>query len=121
MKVLLKLADLGMTSKGSGADNLRNVTATPTAGFDRTEIMDVLPLAKAMHTYILNTREMYDLPRKFNISFDGGGAISVCADTNDIAFYAVRVGEGHGMEPGVYFRVQLCGFLGSFIVRTVSC
>ena len=112
MKVLLKLADLGMTSKGSGADNLRNVTATPTAGFDRTEIMDVLPLAKAMHTYILNTREMYDLPRKFNISFDGGGAISVCADTNDIAFYAVRVGEGHGMEPGVYFRVQLCGITG---------
>ncbi|MEM0966260.1 MAG: NirA family protein [Verrucomicrobiota bacterium] len=112
MKVLLHLADLGLTSKGSGADNLRNVTASPTAGFDPNEVYDVLPLARNMHTYILNTREMYDLPRKFNISFDGGGSISVCADTNDIGFLAVRVGEGHGVDPGVYFRVQLCGITG---------
>ncbi|MEO0511196.1 MAG: NirA family protein, partial [Verrucomicrobiota bacterium] len=59
-----------------------------------------------------NTREMYDLPRKFNISFDNGGTVSVCADTNDIGFLAVRVGEGQGVEPGVYFRVQLCGITG---------
>lgn len=112
MKILLKLADLGLTSKGSGADNLRNVTASPTSGFDPNEVYDVLPLARNMHTYILNTREMYDLPRKFNISFDNGGAVSVCADTNDIGFLAVRVGEGHDVEPGVYFRVQLCGITG---------
>src|SRR5580704_8194207 len=32
VKVLLKLQELGMTSRGSGVDNIRNVTATPTAG-----------------------------------------------------------------------------------------
>ncbi|MGB0370474.1 MAG: NirA family protein [Opitutales bacterium] len=112
MKVLLKLGEIGLTSRGSGADNLRNITASPTSGFDPHEVYDVLPLARAMHTYIMNTRMMYDLPRKFNISFDNGGPISVCADTNDIAFYAVRVSEGHGVEPGVYFRVQLCGITG---------
>jgi len=110
--VLLKLRDIGLTAQGSGADNVRNITASPTSGFDPLEVMDVLPLAKAMHYYILNNREMYDLPRKFNIAFDNGGAISVCADTNDIAFYAVRVGEGYEVEPGVYFRVQLCGITG---------
>ncbi len=110
--VLVKMRDMGLTSQGSGADNVRNVTASPTSGFDPEEVYDVLPLAKAMHHYILNNRDLYDLPRKFNISFDNGGAISVCADTNDIAFYAVRVGEGQGVEPGVYFRVQLCGITG---------
>lgn len=112
IKVLTKVTDIGLTSKGAGADNIRNVTATSTSGFDPEEIYDVLPLAKSMHHHILNNRDLYGLPRKFNISFDSGGRITVCADTNDIGFYAVRVGEGHGVEPGVYFRVQLCGITG---------
>ncbi len=112
VKILEGLVDLGLTSRGSGADNLRNITASPTAGFDLHEIYDVRELAKGMHHLILNTRELYGLPRKFNISFDGGGAISVCADTNDIAFYAVKVPEGQSVPPGVYFRVQLAGITG---------
>ncbi len=112
ISTLIKLDEIGLTSKGSGADNVRNVTASPTSGFDPQEVLDVLPYAKAMHHYILNNRDLYGLPRKFNISFDSGGRVSVCADTNDIAFYAVRVGEGHCVEPGIYFRVQLCGITG---------
>ena len=112
MKVVNKVVDIGLTSRGAGADNLRNVTASPTSGFDPHEVLDVLPYAKAMHHYILNNRDLYGLPRKFNIAFDNGGRVSVCADTNDIAFYAVRVGECQGVEPGIYFRVQLCGITG---------
>ena len=55
---------------------------------------------------------MYGLPRKFNVAFDNGGAISVVADTNDIGFVATRVGEGRGVPAGVYFRVLLCGITG---------
>ncbi|ADE53371.1 NirA family protein [Coraliomargarita akajimensis] len=112
VKVLSKLVDLGLTARGSGADNLRNITASPTSGFDPDEVLDVMPYAKAMHHTILNNRDLYGLPRKFNISFDNGGRVSGCTDTNDIAFYAHRVGEGQGIEPGVYFRVQLCGITG---------
>lgn len=112
INVLTKLYDIGLTSKGSGADNIRNVTASPTSGIDPDEIYDVRSLAKAMHHYILNHRDLYGLPRKFNISFESGGAISVVSDTNDIAFVAVRVGEGHEVEPGVYFRVELGGITG---------
>ncbi|MEM6365881.1 MAG: NirA family protein, partial [Planctomycetota bacterium] len=112
MNVLQKLADVGLTSKGAGADNVRNVTGTPTSGFDRQELIDVVPLAKSMHHYILNHRDLYGLPRKFNISFDSGGCVSTCADTNDIGFYAIKAGEAAGVEPGVYFRVQLCGITG---------
>lgn len=111
--ILMKLADIGLTSQGAGADNIRNITATPTTGFDPTELIDVMPYARAMHHYILKNRDLYGLPRKFNISYDSGGAVSVCADTNDIGFHAVRVGDNDkGIEPGVYFRMQLCGITG---------
>ena len=112
VRVLNKLQSLGMTSRGSGADNIRNITSSPITGIDSTELCDVAPLADALNNYILNSREMYGLPRKFNVAFDNGGAISVVADTNDIGFIATRVGEGRGIPAGVYFRVLLCGITG---------
>jgi len=113
VNILNTLIDLGLTSKGSGADNVRNITATPTTGFDKDELIDVMPYAKAMHHAILNNRDLYGMPRKFNISYDSGGAISVCADTNDIAYYAVTLKEkAEDLEPSVYFRLQLCGITG---------
>ncbi len=112
VNTLNKLTDLGLTSRGAGADNVRNVTATPTSGFDPQELIDVMPLARSMHHYIMNNRDLYGMPRKFNICFDSGGAVSTCADTNDIGFYAIEAGEEAGVEPGVYFRMQLCGITG---------
>jgi ferredoxin-nitrite reductase len=110
--VLTALHELGIINRGSGADNIRNVTGSPTAGIDPQELIDTRPLARAMHHYILNHREMYGLPRKFNIAFDGGGTISALEDTNDIGFTAVRVGEAKAGPPGVYFRLQLGGISG---------
>lgn len=112
VKCLLKLQEIGLTSRGSGVDNVRNITATPTAGIDKDELIDTRPLAKGLHHYILNHRDLYDLPRKFNVAFDGGGSVSAVADTNDIGFVAVRVGAGQRVEPGVYFRAQLAGITG---------
>ena len=112
VKVLLKLQELGLTSRGSGVDNVRNITASPTAGIDPAEIINTQPYAKALHYYILNNRDLYDLPRKFNVAFEGGGSISVVADTNDIGFVATKVKEGAEVPAGVYFRVQLAGITG---------
>jgi ferredoxin-nitrite reductase len=112
VKVLTKLQEIGLTSRGSGVDNVRNITASPTAGIDPAELIDTRPMAKGLHYYILNNRDLYGIPRKFNVGFDGGGAIGNVADTNDIGFIAVRVSEGKGVEPGVYFRVHLAGITG---------
>ncbi|MCO8125014.1 NirA family protein [Stieleria sp. TO1_6] len=114
-EVLTRLTDLGINIKGSGGDNLRNITSSPTAGFDPQELYDSYALAREMHHYILNHREMYHLPRKFNISFDGGGLITTLADTNDIGFAAVRIDAEQATDQvpeGVYFRVQLAGITG---------
>ena len=112
--LLTGLADLGIIHRGSGADNIRNVTASPTAGFDPGELIDTRPLARQMHHYILNHRDMYGLPRKFNIAFEGGGSISTLEDTNDIGFTAVRVcndSQGAGGNE-IFFRLQLGGITG---------
>ena len=112
VRVLTTVQKLGMTSRGSGADNIRNITASPLTGLDRNELLDVSALADGMNAYIRNSPDMYKLPRKFNIAFDSGGTVSVVADTNDIGFVAVRVGEGKDVPAGVYFRVMLCGITG---------
>jgi ferredoxin-nitrite reductase len=110
--VLEKLVALGLTCKGSGADNIRNVTGTPTAGVDPQELLDTRSYANEWHNHILNTREMYGLPRKFNVAFDGAGLIAALEDTNDIGFQAVEVKDGFGAEPGIWFRVALGGITG---------
>lgn len=110
--VLNAVQKLGMSSRGSGADNIRNITASPISGYDAQELIDVQPLADGLQNYISNSRDLYGLPRKFNIAIDNGGAISTLADTNDIGFVGVRVGESKSVPPGVYFRVLLCGITG---------
>jgi ferredoxin-nitrite reductase len=110
--LLMGLADLGVIPKGAGADNIRNITASPTAGIDPQELIDTRPFARELNHYILNHRELYGLPRKFNIAFDGGGIISALEDTNDIGFQAVRIRDGGELPAGVYFRLLLGGITG---------
>jgi ferredoxin-nitrite reductase len=106
------IQDLGLCSRGSGADNIRNVTGTPTAGVDPQELLDTRPYTREWHFHILNDRTLYGIPRKFNVGFDGAGVIPVLEDTNDIGFSAVEVKDGFGVEPGVWFRVAVGGITG---------
>ena len=106
------IQDLGLCSRGAGADNIRNVTGTPTAGIDPRELIDTRDYAREWHYHILNDRSLYGLPRKFNVAFDGGGTIAVLEETNDIAFTAVEVSDGFGVEPGVWFRLGIGGITG---------
>ena len=106
------IQDLGLCSRGSGADNIRNVTGTPTAGIDPQELIDTRPYAREWHFHILNDRSLYGLPRKFNVGFDGAGLIPVLEDTNDIGFQAVQVNEGFPLDAGVWFRLCLGGLTG---------
>ena len=106
------IQDLGLCSRGSGADNIRNVTGTPTAGIDPQELLDTREYAREWHYHILNDRSLTGLPRKFNVAFDGAGKIAVLEDTNDIAFAAIEVKDGFGVEPGIWFRLGIGGITG---------
>lgn len=112
VSMIEKIQDLGLCSRGSGADNIRNVTGTPSAGIDPQELIDTRQYAREWHFHILNDRSLIGLPRKFNVAFDGAGTIPVLEDTNDIAFAAVVVKEGFGVDPGVWFRLGIGGVTG---------
>lgn len=114
---LRRIQSVGLMSKGAGADNIRNITCNPTAGIDPHELIDTLPLCNELAQLIVNDRSLYDLPRKFNIAFDGGGLIGTVEDTNDIGFKAVRIDaaqrRGDAEVPlGIYFRVKVGGATG---------
>lgn len=112
-EVLRRVQSVGLHTRGAGADNIRNITANPTAGVDPHELIDVTPYCNDLAQFILSHREFYDLPRKFNIALDGGGLIGSVEDTNDIGVRAVRVRENvEGIVPGIYFRMKLGGATG---------
>ena len=106
------IADLGLTARGSGADNVRNVTGSPTAGIDPQELLDTRPYARHSHFHVFNSRLLAGLPRKINVAFDGGGAVAALEETNDIGFQAVEVVPAGSIEGGVYFRLVLGGITG---------
>jgi ferredoxin-nitrite reductase len=106
VEVVMRLTELGIIPKGTGADNIRNITASPTAGIDPRELVDTRPLVRALHHHILNSRDLFALPRKFNIAIDGGGAVEVLAETNDIALRAVET------PGGLRYRLSLGGITG---------
>jgi len=103
---LRRVQGVGLHTRGAGADNIRNLTANPTAGIDPVELIDVMPLIQQLGTLIINDRSFYDLPRKFNIAYDGGGLIGSVEDTNDIGVKAVKVGDE------IFFRIALGGATG---------
>jgi ferredoxin-nitrite reductase len=103
---LRRVQAVGLHTRGAGADNIRNLTANPTAGIDPVELIDTRPLIEELGARILNDRAYYNLPRKFNIAIDGGGLIGAVEDTNDIGAKAVP------HNGGVAFRIALGGATG---------
>ncbi len=103
---LRRVQSVGLHTRGAGADNIRNLTANPTAGIDPVELINVMPLCQQIGQIIINDRSFYDLPRKFNIAYDGGGLIGTVEDTNDIGVKAVKIGDE------VLFRIALGGATG---------
>jgi ferredoxin-nitrite reductase len=105
-EVLRRIQAIGLHTRGAGADNIRNLTSNPTAGIDPQELIDCTPYVRELADFILAHREFYNLPRKFNIAFDGGGLIGSVEDTNDIGVKAVRLGDE------ICFRISLGGATG---------
>lgn len=105
-EVLRRIQSVGLHTRGAGADNIRNLTSNPTAGVDPREIIDCTPYVEELSQFILAQREFYNLPRKFNIAFDGGGLIGSVEDTNDIGVKAVW------HDGAAAFRIALGGATG---------
>lgn len=77
-----------------GLNNLRNVTVSPTSGFGKGDLYDVIPLAREIHHAFLYNPDLQGLPGKFNVALDSGGLISVASEANDIGLLAIPTDEG---------------------------
>jgi len=112
--IFRRLKAVGMTSVQSGMDNVRNITGSPVAGLDASELVDTRDLVQAVQDMITNdgegNAEFTNLPRKFNIAIEGGRDNSVHAEINDIAFVpAYREGTlGFNVLVGGFFSAKRC-------------
>ncbi|MGE9269133.1 MAG: precorrin-3B synthase [Verrucomicrobiales bacterium] len=103
LHALREMLRLGIVPPVPGVNNLRNVTSSPATGFDPSEVLDVLPIAREISRALIYHPALHGLPGKFNIAVDSGGLIGVSADTNDLGFYAVNDARGPS------FRLRIAG------------
>lgn len=112
--ILNRQQSVGLTSIQSGMDNVRNITASPVAGIDASELIDTRELVQQVQDMITNegkgNPEFTNLPRKFNIAIAGCRDNSVHAEINDLAFIpAFKDGVlGFNVIVGGFFSAKRC-------------
>lgn len=106
-QLLRALAEVGLTTRESGGNIVRNVTACPLAGVCATEVFDVTPYAAALSRRLLRHPAFQALPRKFKIAFSGCAQDCALAAIHDLGAFAAWQAGQRG------FRVYVGGGLGS--------
>jgi sulfite reductase beta subunit-like hemoprotein len=106
------LAGTGLTSREACGNTVRNITATPYAGFLPGEAFDVTPYANALFHALLRNPALQNFPRKFKIAFYGGGPEDLAYTMiNDIGAVAQKRVVNGKEEKG--FKFYLGGGLGA--------
>lgn len=102
-----QLAKDDITIREACGNTVRNVTASPTAGFDQNEPFDVTPYADATFRYFLRSPTNQEMGRKFKITFSSSDEDTALTYIHDIGFLP-KIKDG---KRG--FKVVLGGGLGS--------
>ena len=113
-EVLTTLQNVGLAATLTEVDHLRNIMASPTAGIDSLELIDTRPLVRELDTYICGHPELKGLSPKFSVAFDGGGAVSICEQKNEIIFRAIA------LENNIYFQFIL-GDATNILLKPQEC
>ncbi len=95
----------GMALADPGADERRDVMASPTAGVDALELIDTRPLVSAIADRLGSVRAV-GLSPKFGVLVDGAGAVHVRGRNHDVALGALRCPDG-----SVQYEVRLADSL----------
>ncbi|MFB6195415.1 MAG: nitrite/sulfite reductase [Haloplanus sp.] len=65
------LESVGVTTRSSGGDTMRNIVGCPVAGKDEHELVETLPLLERLQEDLRGDDDLANMPRKFNISVTG--------------------------------------------------
>jgi ferredoxin-nitrite reductase len=66
-----KLESVGVSSRSSGGDTMRNISGCPVAGKDAHEYVETRPLLDRLQEDLRGDDALANMPRKFNISITG--------------------------------------------------
>jgi sulfite reductase (ferredoxin) len=80
----------GLSTRGSGGNTVRNVTACPRASVCAGAGFDVTPCVVNLAEYFSTVSRPHPLPRKFKIAFSGCGKDCASASVSDLGFFAHR-------------------------------
>ena len=83
------LHEAGLGANNPGADDIRNVMVSPTAGIDRGRICDVTGLASSVLDMLQANEAFYALSPKFSLQIDGGEDCAMISHPGDIWFSAI--------------------------------
>jgi ferredoxin-nitrite reductase len=120
-EVLTTLQKVGLAATLTEVDHLRNIMASPTAGIDSLELIDTRPLVRELDAYICGHPELKGLSAKFSVAFDGGGAVRVCEQPNEIIFRAMSLSEDcAAVEKNIYFELIL-GDATNILLQPKEC
>ena len=119
-EVLTTLQKVGLAATLTEVDHLRNIMASPTAGIDSLELIDTRPLVKELDAYICGHPELKGLSPKFSVAFDGGGAVSICEQKNEIIFRAIASQDWGLVERNIYFQLIL-GDATNILLKPEEC
>lgn len=105
--VAKRLEAVGLTSKQTGHDNIRNVFGHPYSGLLPDELIDTRDLCRQIDAVYLDNRDYSDLPRKINICLNGIDQHASHLWTQDLSFLATRAEDDE-----VLFQVLIAGTQG---------
>ncbi|MGP0032044.1 MAG: nitrite/sulfite reductase [Acidimicrobiales bacterium] len=86
--------DVGITTVQACGDSARNVCSCPVSGIDASELVEALPVARAISAFFTGNREYANLPRKFKIAVAGCQEDCARVEINDIGLWPARHADG---------------------------
>src|SRR5579864_2596997 len=89
-----RFADVGLTTVQACGDSARNVLSCPVSGVDGEEVLDALPIARAISDFFTGNREYANLPRKFKMSVTGCREDCAQAEIQDIGLWPAQGADG---------------------------
>ncbi|MGI9408036.1 MAG: precorrin-3B synthase [Hyphomicrobiaceae bacterium] len=93
----------GLLCPDPSADRIRNITASPLAGLDPDEIIDVRPYVAELDAALQASRHAPAMSPKFSFVVDGGGQTCLADVGHDVGFFAL------GVNGAQRFAVSLAG------------
>ncbi len=108
-QVLSQLEEMGLSSRATCGNTVRNVFACPGTAVCPEELVDSLEIADLVWENLRQVPSYEDLPRKFKISISGCDRDCAVAKIQDIGIVATRP-KDYGSSVG--FHVYLAGGLG---------